>query len=136
MFDAISLIENPFESGYQKLNPVLQQANNLSKGEGYDINKLPTTTAFNRASGALNRIAGGPSPNPMIVDILPSLFYRRHEFTPYKYRVQYTSDYRNIYRSLFFDDGSRRTPSKNPHTTAKNIRYETYVRARLMGARR
>jgi hypothetical protein len=132
MFDAMSLVEDPFQSGYQKLNPVLQQANNLTKGEDFNPKALASVTQYSRMASAIGTIAKGQGMNmPQdLPDLVPSLFYKRSEYTPYKYR-RYSTDYRNIYRNLFFSDGSRRVPSKNPFTTAKNIRYEAYVRARL-----
>ncbi|NCU41383.1 MAG: hypothetical protein EOM19_01500 [Candidatus Moranbacteria bacterium] len=137
MFDAISLIEDPFESGYQKLNPILQQANNLSKGEPFNPKALASVTQYQRMASAIGTIAKKEGINmPQdLPDLLPSLFYRGYQFTPYKYR-RYSTDYRNIYRSLFFTDGTRRTPSKNPLTTVKNIRYETFVRAKINAHRR
>jgi len=134
MFDAIDLIENPFEAVQQKLNPVIQQVNKMSKGQGFDYDKLPLYTAINRTSQSLTNIAKGNVQTP--TSVVPSLFYDRSEFVPYKYRRDFAADYRNINRTLFFQDGSRRSQSRNPYTTAKNIRYQHYVNARLSGARR
>ena len=145
MFDAFDLIDDPFQGVKQKLNPALQQLNNLSTGQGFDkmnfpfpdsesqVYKGPTTVALSRSATAVNNIFNKEVSTP--ADVLPSLFYNRNKYTPYKYR-KYNSDFRNIYNQLFFTDGSRRSPSKNPYTTAKNIRYQTYVNARLQGARR
>jgi hypothetical protein len=134
MNDAISLIEDPFESGYQKLNPMLQQLNNMSEGKEFNPKSSAFYTQASRMTGAIKGISDGVNLPNDLPDILPSLFYRRQEYTPHKYRVNH--DFRNIYRNLFFTDGSRRTPSKNPFTTAKNIRYEAYVRARMMANRK
>jgi hypothetical protein len=133
MFDAMDLMDNPYESGYQKLNPILKGINNLTKGEPFNTKQLPSVTQATRAVSAINTLAKGSNMNMPndLPDLVPSLFYKRHEFTPYKHR-RYVQDYRNVYRNQFFSDGSRRTPSKNPFTTAKNIRYEAFVRSRLM----
>jgi hypothetical protein len=133
MFDSLSFTNDPVSSFRQKLNPMIQQINNLTKGEKFDYNRLATATAFNRTKQMATNVATGNVRTP--ADVMPSLFYKRSEFTPSRYRRSFTTDFRNINRSLYFQDGSRRTPSRNPYTTARNIRYQAYARARNMGAK-
>jgi len=134
MFDALQFTQDPIGSFAQKLNPMIQQLNNLATNGEFNYKRIPMGTIYDRTTKTIRNIATNNVRTP--ADVMPSLFYNYSQFTPYKYRTQYTSDYRNIYRDLFFPDGSRRVQSRNAFTNAKNIRYQTYRNARLMGVRK
>lgn len=129
MFDTFSILDDPYDAGYQRMNPMIKQINEFSKSGKFDPNQLGVG-AFGRVANVFNNMRNGDLATPS--KIMPSLFYEKPDykkFTPYQYRVNY--DYRNLNRQLFFQDGSRRKPSMNPYTTSKNIRYQALVNASI-----
>ena len=120
LFEGMEIIDNPFEATYQKTNPMIQQLNNLTYGKDFDVAKAlgANNNIFTNAFKAVGNIATGNVNSP--ADVSPSVFF---EDTFEKYSPKSTptiyGDYRNLNRDLFFPDGSRRIPSRNPHTTTK-----------------
>ena len=131
MFNAMSLIDNPFDNIWKRKNPIIGAIENTIGKNEFNARDLASGRLVGRISDVFTRDTNRPP------DILPSVFFKRYDYstnqftkyTPYKYRVKY--DYRNLNRELFFSDGSRRKPSRNPYTTARNALYKARVNASI-----
>lgn len=135
MHQAINLIDNPYEGAQMYQNSLISGIQSVIKGQGFDPSWHGSMGSIISGAKGINNIVTGQVNRP--ADILPGLFYTERpsqKYTPRNYRVNY--DYRNLNKQLFFTDGSRRTPSKNPYTTAKNIRYQALVNASINRRRR
>lgn len=135
MHQSINLVDNPYEGLQMYQNSLITGIQSVIQGNGFDPSWHGSMGAIISGAKGINNIVTGQVNRPS--DILPGLFYTERpskKFTPRNYRVNY--DYRNLNRQLFFTDGSRRTPSKNPYTTAKNIRYQALVNASINRRRR
>lgn len=134
MYSAMNFLGDIGKGLEVRTNPLIRQIGNLTKGEDFSFGKAFGVENSMVANGfrAINKIAGNEVKTP--ADIMPSVFYADEftKYTPYQYRRSKFGDYRNLTNDLFFQDGSRRKPSRNPYTTSKNILYKAFVNRRLM----
>lgn len=130
-FDAAAILEDPIEATMQKANPIAKIALDAIGGNT-DTASLAKQSVIgghvDRATNIVTKVITGKVDSP--ADIVPSLFFEYRNYTPYVYRYN-AIDTRNIYKDLFFADGTRRTPSKNTLTRIRQEQWKQKQRAML-----